>query len=151
MDDFVNKAREDLDNNKDPSQSLNNLSDAIRETELASGNIAQLDETIQYAITKQKELMKSKSAESQDQSSRNFTDSILDLNNILLASEKAFWGLESIPREQAIDHVQQNVDQTLFLLAENLLGGVYRNGDFQNLGKIKYTVPANSQSLVNNS
>ena len=135
----INNTNEALNNNADPSLSLISLSEAIKETEIASGNIAQLDETIKLAIAKQRELLNSTDAtESQDQSSHNFTYSILGLKDILLDNNKAFWGLDSITREEAVDHVQNNIDETLFLLAQNLIeGSNYSNGDFPNLGTSK--------------
>ena len=135
----INNTNEALNNNADPSLSLISLSEAIKETEIASGNIAQLDETVKLAIAKQRELLNSTDAtESQDQSSHNFTYSILGLKDILLDNNKAFWGLDSITREEAVDHVQNNIDETLFLLAQNLIeGSNYSNGDFPNLGTSK--------------
>ena len=134
----INNTNEALNNNADPSLSLISLSEAIKETEIASGNIAQLDETVKLAIAKQRELLNSTDAtESQDQSSHNFTYSILGLKDILLDNNKAFWGLDSITREEAVDHVQNNIDETLFLLAQNLIiGTIYRNENVTNLGII---------------
>ena len=132
VDTNINKANEALRNNTDPSKTLNYLSDAIRVEKIASGNIAQLDETVKLAIEKQRELLVG-TAKSRDQSSQNFTNSVLDLKDILLASNEAFWGLNLIPREIQLDHVQNNIDETLFLLAQNI-AGIYRNGNFSNIG-----------------
>jgi hypothetical protein len=48
------------------------------------------------------------------------------VNNELLTNDLAFWGLDPISRSEAIDQVQKNIDDTLFLLADNLLDQVYK-------------------------
>ena len=137
MDTSINKANEVLMNDEDPTMALITLSDDIDETELASGNIAQLDETVKLAIDKQRKWLNSTEEGSQDQSSRNFTNAVLNLTNILLGNDNAFWGLDSILREEAVDSIQKNIDETLFLLAQNLIiGTIYRNENFTNLGII---------------
>ena len=137
MDTSINKANEVLMNDEDPTMALITLSDDIDETELASGNIAQLDETVKLAIDKQRKWLNSTEEISQDQSSRNFTNAVLNLTNILLGNDNAFWGLDSILREEAVDSIQKNIDETLFLLAQNLIiGTIYRNENFTNLGII---------------
>ena len=131
----INNTNEALNNNADPSLSLISLSEAIKETEIASGNIAQLDETVKLAIEKQRIWLVNFTEEGlQDQCSRNFTDAVLNLTNILLSNDKAFWGLYSIFREEAVDSIQNNIDVTLYLLAQNLfIGSIYRNENFTNL------------------
>ena len=137
MDTSINKANEVLMNDEDPTMALITLSDDIDETELASGNIAQLDETVKLAIDKQRKWLNSTEEISQDQSSRNFTNAVLNLTNILLGNDNAFWGLDSILREEAVDSIQKNIDETLFLLAQNLIiGTIYRNENVTNLGII---------------
>ena len=137
MDKSINKANEVLKNDEDPTIALSTLSGDIDETELASGNIAQLDETVKLAIDKQRKWLNSTEEGSQDQSSRNFTNAVLNLTNILLGNDNAFWGLDSILREEAVDSIQKNIDETLFLLAQNLIiGTIYRNENFTNLGII---------------
>ena len=135
MDTSVNQANDELKKNIDPTIALNTLSYAIIEETLASGNIAQLDETVKLAIEKQRIWLVNFTEEGlQDQCSRNFTDAVLNLTNILLSNDKAFWGLYSIFREEAVDSIQNNIDVTLYLLAQNLfIGSIYRNENFTNL------------------
>jgi hypothetical protein len=94
---------------------------------MATANIVQLDMTVRLAIEKQTELLSaSTDVNSKDASSKNFTNSIVDVNNELLTNDLAFWGLDPISRSEAIDQVQKNIDDTLFLLADNLLDQVYK-------------------------
>ena len=74
-----------------------------------------------------------------DESSKNFTISVIDLSDVVMANSDAFWGLDWTARTEAIDQVQKNVDDTLYLLAENLLDTVFKYSaiNYQNIGNIK--------------
>lgn len=134
----LNKVNEEIATGKDPSESLNGLTDVLKENEVASGNVVQLDLTIKFAIEKQTQLLlESSDPNFKNSNSKNFTNAIVDVNNELLNSELAFWGLESNARGEQLDQLQKNIDDTLFLLAENLLDGVYKNNDNPNIGNAK--------------
>ncbi len=135
----INHANANITNGGNPTESLNFLTNVLNENELASGNIAQLDQTIRLAIDKQIVLMTANSdSNSRDSSSKVFAKSVIDLYDIIFVNEKAFWGLPWILRSDAVDRVQKNVDDTLFLLAENLIDGIYQNyGPHVNLSKLK--------------
>lgn len=138
VDDSINQANDDIANGQDPGGSLNGLTNVIKDNDVASGNIVQLDQTVKFAIQKQTLLMATTTDPSlKDESSKNFTISVIDLNNALMENNDAFWGLEWTARSEAIDQVQKNVDDTLYLLAENLLDQVFKYGSisFQNMGK----------------
>jgi hypothetical protein len=131
----INYASSNITKGGNPSESLNSLTNVILENEIASGNIFQLDQTIKLAIDKQTDLMIANTdSNSRDSSSKIFVKSVIDLYDVVFVNGKAFWGLEWIPRSGAVDQVQKNVDDTLFLLAENLLDGIYLNfGPFRNI------------------
>ena len=115
---------------------MNALTNVFKENELASGDIVQLDQTIQLAIDIQADLMSidNTDSNSRDSSSKVFAKSMIDLYDVVLLNKRAYWGLEWILRSESIDQVQKNVDDTLFLLAENLLDGIYQNyGPFLNI------------------
>lgn len=121
MSDAIGQANQDLVNGVDPSQSLGKLTASIAASELASGDLTPLDETVRLAISIQNQSIAwSTMAAWREASSKNFTAAVTDLNDFILASNRAFWGLESISRDEAINHIQINMDDTLFLLADNL-------------------------------
>ena len=125
VDDSINQANDNLENGEDPGVSLNGLTNIVKENDVASGNIVQLDQTITFAIEKQTLLIQTTADPSlKDQSSKNFTISVIDLSDVVMANSDAFWGLDWTARTEAIDQVQKNVDDTLYLLAENLLDEV---------------------------
>lgn len=129
----ISKAKEDIKEG-DPKMALDDLTDAIRKEALASANIGQIDETIQLAIQKQKELLANHTDEVQkDKSSKGFTTSVTGLNNVVLESNVAFWGLESISRAEAIDAVQKSMDDTLYLLADNLIDQKFTFHELENI------------------
>ncbi|XP_046446417.1 adhesion G protein-coupled receptor L3-like [Daphnia pulex] len=124
----INHANANITDGENPSESLNFLTKVLNENELESGNIAQLDQTIRLAFDKQTVLMTANSdSNSRDSSSKVFAKSVIDLYDIMFVNAKAFWGLPWILRSEAVDRVQKNVDDTLFLLAENLIDGIYQN------------------------
>lgn len=135
----INHANANITNGENPSESLNFLTKVLNENELASGNIAQLDQTIRLAFDKQTVLITANSdSNSRDSSSKVFAKSVIDLYDIMFVNAKAFWGLPWILRSDAVNRVQKNVDDTLFLLAENLIDGIYQNyGPNVNLRKLK--------------
>ena len=117
---------------------MNGLTDVLKENEVASGNVVQLDLTIKFAIEKQTQLLLENSDPIfKNSNSKNFTKAIVDVNNELLNSELAFWGLESNARGEQLDQLQKNIDDTLFLMADNLLDGIYKNNDNPNIGNAK--------------
>ncbi|XP_046446437.1 adhesion G protein-coupled receptor L3-like [Daphnia pulex] len=127
VEDSINQANKNITNGGNPSESLNGISTVLKENEMATANIVQLDMTVRLAIEKQTELLSaSTDVNSKDASSKNFTNSIVDVNNELLTNDLAFWGLDPISRSEAIDQVQKNIDDTLFLLADNLLDQLYK-------------------------
>ena len=146
----LNKVNEEIATGKDPSESLNGLTDVLKENEVASGNVVQLDLTIKFAIEKQTQLLLENSDPIfKNSNSKNFTKAIVDVNNELLNSELAFWGLESNARGEQLDQLQKNIDDTLFLMADNLLDGIYKNNDNPNIGNAK--VFWNERFLFNTS
>ena len=117
---------------------MNGLTNDVKDIDIASGNIVQLDQTVKLAIDKQTLLI----AETTDpnlryESSKNFTMSVIDLNDVIMNNNFAFWGLDWTARSEAINQVQKNVDDTLYLLTENLVDKVfnYKATSFQNIGK----------------
>ena len=149
VEESINQANEEIAKGGNPSESLDGLSIVLKENEIASGNIVQLDKTVRLAIEKQAELLSGNlDPNSKDASSKNFTNSIVNVNNVLLTNEVAFWGLEPIARSEAIGQVQKNVDDTLFLLAENLIDQVYKNmypniGNFEEFYNFYFNIIAN--------
>jgi hypothetical protein len=144
VDNSINEANNNLENGEDPGVTLNRLTNDVKENDnVASGNIVRLDQTIKLAIEKQTSLINATDDPSlKDQSSKNFTISVIDLSDVVMANSNAFWGLDWTARSEAIDQVQNNVDDTLYLLAENLLDTVFNYsainlGRFQNIGNIK--------------
>ncbi|XP_032778359.2 adhesion G protein-coupled receptor L3 [Daphnia magna] len=134
IEESISQANKEMENGGDPSQALGTLSSVLKQNELASGDIIQLDQTVRLAIDKQTQLLAANSdPNSKDSISKNFTSSVTDVNNVLLGNELAFWGLESNARSEAIDQVQKNMDDTLFLLASNLLEKIYKNNDYENI------------------
>ncbi|KAI9565575.1 hypothetical protein GHT06_009367 [Daphnia sinensis] len=130
----INQANNEIENGGNPSQALDSLSSVLKQNELGSGDIIQVDQTVRLAIDKQTQLLAAISdPNSKDISSKNFTNSVTDVSNVLLGNELAFWGLESNARSGAIDQVQKNMDDTLFLLAQNLLDKIYKNFDYENI------------------
>lgn len=141
IEESISQANKEMENGGDPSQALGTLSSVLKQNELASGDIIQLDQTVRLAIDKQTQLLAANSdPNSKDSISKNFTSSVTDVNNVLLGNELAFWGLESNARSEAIDQVQKNMDDTLFLLASNLLEKIYKNNDYENIGNIKLKI-----------
>ena len=146
VDNSINGANENIAKGEDPTESLNSVTDVLKENEMASGNVVQLDQTIKLAIEKQAELLLGiANPNTKDSSSKNFTKSVVDVNNELLKNELAFWGLEPIARSEALGQVQKNIDDTLFLLADYLIDGIYKNNDNPNIGNSekKYSLKIN--------
>jgi ABC-type iron transport system FetAB permease component len=116
---------------------LNSLTNVVKENGIAPGNLVQLDQTVSFAIEQQTSLMvNTTDASLREESCKNFTISVIDLNGVVLGNASAFWGLNWEARSEAISEVQKNVDDTLFLLAENLLDKMYQYGNIsdQNIG-----------------
>ncbi len=137
VEDSINQVNNDIANGEDPGESLSILTNVVKDNGIASGNIAHLDQTVSFAIEQQTLLMATTpDASLREKSCKNFTISVIDLNDAVLRNASAFWGLNWVARSEAISEVQKNVDDTLFLLAENLLDKVYRYGSIsdQNIG-----------------
>jgi hypothetical protein len=130
---------------------LNSLTNVVKDNEIASGNIVQLDQTVSFAVQKQTLLIASIEDPSlKEESSKNFTMSVIDLNDVVLGNTNAFWGLDWAARSEAINQVQKNVDETLFLLAENLLDKVYDYNaiSYQNIGNNILYVDSSFKTFV---
>jgi len=130
---------------------LNSLTNVVKDNEIASGNIVQLDQTVSFAVQKQTLLIASITDPSlKEESSKNFTMSVIDLNDVVLGNTNAFWGLDWAARSEAINQVQKNVDETLFLLAENLLDKVYDYSaiSYQNIGNNILYVDSSFKTFV---
>ena len=130
---------------------MNSLTNVVKDNEIASGNIVQLDQTVSFAVQKQTLLIASITDPSlKEESSKNFTMSVIDLNDVVLGNTNAFWGLDWAARSEAINQVQKNVDETLFLLAENLLDKVYDYSaiSYQNIGNNILYVDSSFKTFV---
>lgn len=142
VEDSINQANNEIVNGDNPSSSLNSLTSVVKTNELASGNVIQLQQTVVLAINRQSELItEDPDPVSREATSKNFTNSVIDLNDVMMNSTSSFWGLEIDTRTEVINQIQTNVDDTLVLLAENLLGNIYlyMGESSQNLGKHKIT------------
>ena len=121
IEEAINTAHTKISNDGDPSSTLANLAIAIEKDDFASGNIIQLDQTIKLAIAKQAEMLDSDDdIESRNAISKNFTNSVIELNDLVLGSDAAFSNFSVNERYEAIDNVQKNVDETVRLLAKHL-------------------------------
>lgn len=141
MDAPINQANEDLNNGNNPSTTLDTLTTTINDKQLAPGNLAQLDDTVRLAINKQTEILFiEEDPNVRDVISKNFTVTVTDLNNVILNNEGAFWGLPPFSRDEEFDKVQRNVDDTLFLLADNLLDDKPYIKRDANLGNMKFDI-----------
>ena len=121
IEEAINTAHTKISNDGDPSSTLANLAIAIEKDDFASGNIIQLDQTIKLAIVKQAEMLDSDDdIESRNAISKNFTNSVIELNDLVLGSDAAFSNFSVNERYEAIDNVQKNVDETVRLLAKHL-------------------------------
>nr|CAH0106133.1 unnamed protein product [Daphnia galeata] len=156
VDNSINEA-----NNENKKKSENGNGEDQENDNVASGNIVRLDQTIKLAIEKQTSLINATDDPSlKDQSSKNFTISVIDLSDVVMANSNAFWGLDWTARSEAIDQVQNTVDDTLYLLAENLLDTVENkmNADYNNDNytydaedENQLTLPAGFPYLVNDT
>ncbi len=127
VDDFINKAKEKMKNGEDPSALLKSITHALHKKELLFISIEKVEQTVRLAISKQKERLTSNTdPNSRDANSRNFTSYVVDLTDVILANDKAFWGLQPNMRREAIDRVQKNIDDTLHLLRKNLVNTKFR-------------------------
>lgn len=136
VEDSINQANNEIVNGDNPSSSLNSLTSVVKTNELASGNVIQLQQTVVLAINRQSELIaEDPDPVSRDATSKNFTNSVIDLNDVMMNSTSSFWGLEIDARTEVINQIQTNVDDTLVLLAKNLLDNIYlyMGGSSQNL------------------
>ena len=121
IEEAINTAHTKISNDGDPSSTLANLAIAIEKDDFASGNIIQLDQTIKLAIAKQAEMLDSDDdIESRNAISKNFTNSVIELNDLVFGSDAAFSNFSVNERYEAIDNVQKNVDETVRLLAKHL-------------------------------
>lgn len=147
VEDAISQANDDIMNGNDPGGSLNSLTSVVDENELASGNIIQLQDTVVLAIERQSQLIaEDPDPISRDLKSKNFTKSVVDLSDVMMTSTEAFWGLETIARDEAINRIQTSVNDTLFLLAENFLDEIYQymESSYQTLGKHRFLSPCHS-------
>lgn len=136
VDDFINKAKDKIRNGEDPSASLKSITHAVRKKELLSISIKEVEQTVRLAISKQRErLTLNTDPNSRDANSRNFTSYVVDLTDVILANDKAFWELPPNMRREAIDRVQKNIDDTLHLLKKNLVNSKFRKA-LDNLSNI---------------
>ena len=111
-----------------PSTSLTYLSGAIANGVLAAGDIIQIEEMLKLAISKHAEILENNvDDKSRESVSLEFTTSLIELIDKALDSSPAFFGLPLINRREIIDTIQNKVDATLRLLADNLMGENYRN------------------------
>ncbi|KAI9565576.1 hypothetical protein GHT06_009368 [Daphnia sinensis] len=126
VEDSINQANNEIVNGTNPSESLNSLTNVVEANEIASGNIVQLQQTVVLAIGRQSELIaEDPDPVSREATTKNFTNSVVDLSDVMMNSTAAFWGLEINARAEAINQIQTSVDDTLFLLADNLLDNIY--------------------------
>ena len=127
MDDYIIKAKERMSNGEDPSASIKSLTHAVNKKDLVASSITQVEQAVRLAISKQKErLTLNSDPRLRDVNSRNFTSYVVDLVDVILANDKAFWGLQPEMRRDAIDRVQKNIDDTLHLLTTNLVDKKFR-------------------------
>ena len=127
MDDYIIKAKERMRNGEDPSASIKSLTHAVNKKDLVASSITQVEQAVRLAISKQKErLTLNSDPRLRDVNSRNFTSYVVDLVDVILANDKAFWGLQPEMRRDAIDRVQKNIDDTLHLLTTNLVDKKFR-------------------------
>ena len=127
MDDYIIKAKERMRNGEDPSASIKSLTHAVNKKDLVASSITQVEQAVRLAISKQKErLTLNSDPRLRDVNSRNFTSYVVDLFDVILANDKAFWGLQPEMRRDAIDRVQKNIDDTLHLLTTNLVDKKFR-------------------------
>ena len=114
-------------NGEDPSASIKSLTHAVNKKDLVASSITQVEQAVRLAISKQKErLTLNSDPRLRDVNSRNFTSYVVDLVDVILANDKAFWGLQPEMRRDAIDRVQKNIDDTLHLLTTNLVDKKFR-------------------------
>ena len=127
MDDYIIKAKERMRNGEDPSASIKSLTHAVNKKDLVASSITQVEQAVRLAISKQKErLTLNSDPRLRDVNSRNFTSYVVDLVDVILANDKACWGLQPEMRRDAIDRVQKNIDDTLHLLTTNLVDKKFR-------------------------
>ncbi|XP_057372837.1 adhesion G protein-coupled receptor L3-like isoform X2 [Daphnia carinata] len=136
VEDSINQANNEITNGDNPSGALKSLTSVVETNEIASGNIIQIQQTVVLAIDKQNTLIANDpDPVSRDATTKNFTNSVVDLSDVVMNSTLAFWGLEINDRAEAVNQIQTSVDDTLLLLAENLLDDIYlyTGGSSQNL------------------
>ena len=117
----------------------------MKRTQIASGDFHLFYFAIDYSIESQKELLLSTDGQTdetltwRDGSSKNFTDAVLSLSSLLLENEAAYWGLNTKNRNSVVDNLQDVIDQTLHLLAQNLIDKKYVI-DYETIGIEYYVV-----------
>ena len=132
IDQLISEFYNALSSSGDPTEALQSLTSSLRQTEIASGNIFDLISVLTTANNEEKEILVSNGSSTwRDESSKNFTNTVLAFSSLLLNSTEAFWGSSS--RVRAVDNIQSEVDQTLNLLAQFLIGKTYVL-DYDNIG-----------------